>query len=374
MPAALVVDRSVPRVREVLGRSAGWTRVGSRLRRIHLPDQEFADVRRRCAGVDEDRVMTVRITGQPMRYNGDGAALPTLAELRDRRDQPGGNWTGEGVLVGSVDTGVQQHLWLSGGYLSAPADFEAPTGTAPGLQVGHGTFITGLVLQQAPAAGVWVEKALAADGQALSSVVADAAMQLARRGVHVLNLSLGCFADDPNAREVMQQLVDDLHEVNPELVIVTAAGNLGGPGEPATPQDFWPAALDDVVAVGSVDSPTSTGWSAWSNRGPWVDLAAPGHELLSTFVDGTLTDADGTAQTYTGWARWSGTSFAAAVVAGAIARLMTGRRPITAREAVAALRSGAYGTGWTAPEEGVPAVPVVRLATWDEQQADTAVA
>lgn len=378
MPALLVVDRAVPRVRDVIGTLDGWTDVGAGgLRRIELPDAEYAAARTRCAGVDADRVMAVPVSGAPMDYRGEGRPMPTRAQLRDRRDEPGGRYTGEGVLVGTVDTGVQPHPWLAGGYLSAPADFEpgAPAGIGHGpvpaerLEIGHGTFITGLVLQQAPAAGVWVERALGSTGQALSSQVADAAMTLARRGVQVLNLSLGCFADDPNAREVMQRLVDDLHSVNPEMVIVAAAGNLGGPDEPETPADFWPAALHDVVAVGAVESPRSTSWAPWSNRGRWVDLAAPAAELVSTFVAGTLSSPDGEQLRYEGWARWSGTSFAAAVAAGAIARLMTGRRPLTAKEAVAALRSGAYSSGWTTAEGDVPAVPVVRLATWDQQQA-----
>ncbi|PZA19498.1 hypothetical protein DMO24_20420 [Modestobacter versicolor] len=319
--------------------------------------------------------MAVPVSGAPMHMRGEGAPMPTRAQLRDRRDSPGGAWTGEGVLVGTVDTGVQPHPWLAGGYLSAPSDFEphpaAGDGAGPTepLEVGHGTFIAGLVLQQAPAAGVWVERALGPTGEALSSQVAEAAMTLARRGVQVLNLSLGCFADDPNSREVMQQLVDDLHAVSPEMVVVAAAGNLGGPGEPATPEDFWPAALRDVVAVGAVETPTSTRWAEWSNRGRWVDLAAPGSRLVSTFVEGTVATTDGEQLRYEGWARWSGTSFAAAVAAGAIARLMTGRRPLTAKEAVAALRSGAYSSGWTRPDGAVPAVPVVRLATWDQQQA-----
>jgi hypothetical protein len=378
VPALLVVDRAVPRVRDVIGRLDGWTDVGAGgLRRIDLPDAVYATARQRCAGVDEDRVMAVPVSGAPMDYHGGGTPMPTRAQLRDRRDDPAGACTGEGVLVGTVDTGVQPHPWLAGGYLSAPSDFEPDVpatagnglGPAPAqrLEVGHGTFITGLVLQQAPAAGVWVERALSATGQALSSQVAEAAMTLARRGVQVLDLSLGCFADDPDAREVMQQLVDDLHSVNPEMVIVAAAGNLGGPGEPEAPADFWPAALLDVVAVGAVESPSSTTWTPWSNQGRWVDLAAPASQLVSTFVTGTLSSPDGEERSYEGWARWSGTSFAAAVAAGAIARLMTGRRPLTAKEAVAALRSGAYSSGWTAAEGDVPAVPVVRLATWDQQ-------
>ena len=94
--------------------------------------------------------------------------------------------------------------------------------------------------------------------------------------------------------------------------------------------------------------------------------AAPGHRLLSTYVSGTVPVARGERTTsYRGWARWSGTSFSAAVVSGAIARLMTARG-ISARDAVLALQRGELSTGRTAAAGDVPSVPVVAARSWDE--------
>lgn len=328
-----------------------------------------------------DRTMSVVVRGGPMDIHGEGIPLPSRFELRQRQTEPGQPYTGEGVLIGSVDTGIQRIDWLDGGYLSAPDDFEAlvpqskeqaAMAVSPG-QLGHGTFVAGLALQQAPAAGVWVERALKTTGDATAFDVSRAAKELARRRVHVLNLSLGCYADEPDAREVMQGVVDDLLSINSDMVIVAAAGNLN-PDEPAVsdPQPFWPAALGNVVAVGAVDRPDSTTWSSWSNRGPWVNLAAPADDLLSTFVKGWLKTSEGKEPNeYEGWATWSGTSFAAAVVSGAIARLMTGPEPMTAREAVDRLRAGEYSSGRTeagkTAEGDVPPVPIVTLDTWDDQ-------
>ena len=74
-------------------------------------------------------------------------------------------------------------------------------------------------------------------------------------------------------------LVPDLRGAHPELVIVAAAGNLSDdhPGRGL----FWPAAVPGVVSVGAVATPSSTDWASWSNRGPWVDLAAPADRLAS---------------------------------------------------------------------------------------------
>lgn len=377
MPPLLVVDRRLHQVRRALDLSelpADWSRVGGGgLVRADVSGDQWDTVVRSCPGaVAEDRPMGVVVTGSPMDVHGEGKPLPSWARLRSRLDEEQTTCTGEGVLVGTVDTGIRDHAWLAGGYLSAPSDFETAStetpagqdGTGPAAaqpQAGHGTFVAGLVLQQAPAAGVWVERALATSGQAMSSAVAEAATTLARRGVDVLNLSLGCYADDAGARAVMQRLVDDLREINPRMVIVAAAGNLLGPDQPKRPGNFWPAALDGVVAVGAVEQPDSVSWAQWSNRGPWVDLAAPGHMLLSTHGSAPRGGEDAP-----GWAWWSGTSFATAVVSGAIARLMTGPEPVSATEAVAQLRDGVLASGWTDPDGDTPSVPVVGLRTWEQ--------
>jgi subtilisin family serine protease len=66
-----------------------------------------------------------------------------------------------------------------------------------------------------------------------------------------------------------------------------------------------------VLAVAAHDG---NGVCEWSNRGPWVTLAAPGHAVTSTYVNRVQFDG--------GWATWSGTSFAAPYVAAAIADQM----------------------------------------------------
>ncbi|RKS80448.1 subtilase family protein [Motilibacter peucedani] len=398
MPRVLVVDRQLSRTQQVVGADDTWRPLGDGgLLHAEVTSDRLEQFRAGGAlGVDVDRTMSTAVVGAPtvegapMDMRGEDHPLPSLRELEprlggsvdDARD------TGEGVLVGVVDTGMRAHPWLDGAYLASPNDFES-SGTQARRQVvaasrrgdagpdeaaaarsrretGHGTFVTGLVLQQAPAASVWLERALDSGGNGLTSAVVEAATTLARRGVHVLNLSLGCFSDDAASKTVMRRLAEDLYRIRPDMVIVAAAGNIDGNDDPTTPQPFWPAAVEQVLAVGSVDDASSTTWSTWSNRGPWVDLAAPGHRLLSTYVTGPVAlEADQPAVDYSGWARWSGTSFSTAVVSGAIARLMSARG-ITAHEAALALKAGELSTGRTEAEGEVPSVPVVAARSWDE--------
>lgn len=80
---------------------------------------------------------------------------------------------------------------------------------------------------------------------------------------------------------------------------VAAAGN----GRSEIP--FYPAALDDVLAV-SATRDDDTRWSL-SNYGSWIDVAAPGYAIYSTYYD--LNNS------YGGYQFMSGTSMAAPHVA-----------------------------------------------------------
>lgn len=338
----------------------------------------------------EDRLtMGVWVEGQPMDVHGMGTPLPSWSGLRSRLapdnepDQGQSVGTGEGVLVGLIDSGIVAHPWLNGGYLSAPDDFEqsfdktvrkSVRNQEPiALQLGHGTFGAGLILQQAPAAGVWVERVLNSEGDATANRVQEAACALAHRGVHVINLSLGTFIDEKvYTQKAIQRIVDAVYSIKKNIVIVAAAGNLKEKGEQRRP--FWPAALPKhVVAVGAVDEPTSDKLAWWSNGGDWLDLAAPGTHLLSTYLNRKIYPPHAQEPfRYHGWATWSGTSFASAVVSGAIASLATPAPDgqVDAKGALARLPQSPFFVGRTVQDDegNVPSVPVVTLRTWVKRE------
>jgi subtilisin family serine protease len=141
----------------------------------------------------------------------------------------------------------------------------------------------------------------------------------------------GGYTHDDLGMVAISAALRHLFERRPDIVVVAAAGN------DATNKPCFPAADHRVVAVGAVLRDGSGRWqrACFSNFGPWVDACAPGVGLLSTFVDHdgplvpneVLTQCRGQlggedrmpAGRFTGWARWSGTSFAAPVVAAEIA-------------------------------------------------------
>ena len=249
------------------------------------------------------------------------------------------------VTVGVIDTGLVldgdhlPHPWFDGHVRFGDQD-EDPLGVGRGDADdfgyladadGHGTFVSGLILREAPRArvimcGVLDKDDTAADnelGERDDVRVADAVRALgAESGIQVINLSFGGGVFTRKA--VPANLEAALAELDPRIAVVAAAGNDGSRDE------VWPAAFDRVISVGALDerrivAPGATPPRApFSNHGKWVKAYAAGVQVLGPFVhyDETGSDPFGRrpGQHFRGWARWSGTSFAAARVSGRIAQ------------------------------------------------------
>jgi len=257
-------------------------------------------------------------------YGGTKEPVPTRRRPAARSAGPG-----RGVRVGVLDTGLSPVPWLTDGW-QAGWGSRIPAGSVRPYVDGHATFVTGLILSQAPSATVEVSRVLDDNGAADSWTVAREIVKLGNSGVDILNLSLACYTDDGEPPMALAAAVDRL---DPEVVVVAAAGNHGDRSGEERILPSWPAALDDVVAVGSTTQ-ADTGnprLSTFTPDAPWVDVTTVGEDVVSTFPE-RASGKDG--RTYFGgWAQWSGTSFSAALVSGALAAAVEPGR-VSAREAV----------------------------------------
>jgi len=285
-------------------------------------------------------------------HGGGGDPVPTA----DPRPGARASGPGRGVRVGVLDTSLYPQPWLAGGWV---ARFSDRLGTeAPVYADGHATFVTGLVLSQAPGATVEVRGVLKDQGQADSWTVAEEIVRFGATGLDVLNLSFVCYTSDGQPPLVLSTALDRLP---PDLVVVAAAGNHGdlrGRGRhEARPQAGLaggPRRRDRGRGVSKAGQ-----LAPFSPAAPWVDILAPGVALRSTYLPSARADADGEPTAFNSWARWSGTSFAAALVSGAIA---AGTVPgyVTARAAAQDIFDAVKST----PQDSATLAPLLPLTTW----------
>jgi subtilisin family serine protease len=122
-------------------------------------------------------------------------------------------------------------------------------------------------------------KALNSTGSGDASAVAEAILYAADNGARVINISLG-------SEESFQVIADAAaYALVKGCLLAAAAGNSAGAVE-------YPAALPGVLAVSATDNNDIP--AQFSNRGPQVDLAAPGVDIFSANKSGSYSILSGT--------------------------------------------------------------------------------
>ncbi len=237
---------------------------------------------------------------------------------------------GCGTTVAVVDSGVDgTHPDLAGQVLRG-TDYVRAGGNGWADGDGHGTHVAGTIAALtgnglgvaglAPGAKILPIRALDDDGSGWESDVAAGILYAVEHSARIVNLSVG----GSHGSDVLEQAVGYARQRG--SVVVAAAGNEGDQGSPTS----YPAAYPGVVAVASVGA--SGAVSAFSNRGSYVAVAAPGEGVWSTVPDGR-------------YARFSGTSMAAPHVAAAAALLASAAPGWSGQQIADALLSTADDIG-----------------------------
>jgi hypothetical protein len=250
--------------------------------------------------------------GEP-NYRGGPGSEPRPAEAPARRAAAATR--ADGVDLAVLDTGLPAdlallHPDLVGRTHPDADDVDVLDDDGDGVldtEAGHGVFICGLVEQVAPMVGVDPGRVLDSTGYGDDLSVG---LELAETQAPVVNLSLGAYTHHDRPPLALELAIDAL---GPDRVVVAAAGNA------SSDRPFWPAAFPQVIAVAGYDSAAMSP-AHFTNHGSWVDACAPGVDLVSAYVQGTWRSAADGDVKFHGWARWSGTSFAAPLVAAEIAR------------------------------------------------------
>lgn len=235
------------------------------------------------------------------------------------------------LKVAVVDTGVDADSPDLAGRVASGIDIV--NGDAdPADDEGHGTMVAGIVAAQAGngigiagvawSATVLPVKVLDETGTGTYADIATGIVWAADNGARIINVSAGGLASSDSLAEAVA------YARSRDVVVVAAAGNAGA----KVPS--YPAAYPDVVAVAATDwDGNAAPFTSW---GPWVDLAAPGIDITSTYP------APGTRPNY---ATGSGTSFAAPLVAGVAALVRAANPALNADAVIDRLESTARDVG-----------------------------
>lgn len=217
---------------------------------------------------------------------------------------------GCGIKVGILDTGIARHpdLTIAGGVNTIG-------GVSFSDDNGHGTHVAGIaaatgrkrIYGVAPKVRLYAVKVLDASGTGFVSDIVEGIDWCLSRGIRVMNMSFGMTEDSRLLRNAL------IRARRRGAVMVASAGNSGT----SLPRIDAPARYPETIAVAATTRNNKA--ASFSSRGKGIDIAAPGVDILSTWLNGT-------------YRRESGTSMSSPHVTGAAALLRRLKPNLTAAE------------------------------------------
>jgi subtilisin family serine protease len=218
----------------------------------------------------------------------------------------GTGFRGLGVIVAMLDTGVDtKHPDLKDNIV-AGYNFVDNNDNVTDTD-GHGTMTAGIIAATAnnsigiagvaPEVKIMPLKIVSNEGGTWVDLNL-AILYAANHGARIISISLGGQSNPLGVATEYAIRYADFHG----CIIIAAAGNDN------SNQPFYPAAYSEVTAVSAIDQ---TGAKAsFSNYGDYIDLCAPGVNILTTMINGTYVSG-------------TGTSFAAPFASGVAACLLS---------------------------------------------------
>ena len=221
-------------------------------------------------------------------------------------------YTGKGIKVGVVDTGIQLDHEMYKDKIITGQNFSDDGLSSSDLSSTHyhGTAVTSLICGDyinyqaygiAPDCKIIIGKAMNASGKGSSVSIANAILYCVQQGADIINCSVGCVDDSSDLRNAVNTAVRN------GVSIVCASGNDGHNDTDGSVREVrYPGAYGESICVGSMDSYFKI--SDYSNSSEFVDIVAQGEDVICAYPGNN-------------YAIISGTSFATPIISGILALL-----------------------------------------------------
>lgn len=191
---------------------------------------------------------------------------------------------GSSVKIAVIDSGVQtDHEFLVGRVVDSGFNSISDNGTAYDDR-GHGTHVAGIIVANTLSnVKVYAYKALNASGSGTSAQIVLAIDAAIEDGVDIINLSMSMKGTSTTLKEAV------LRAYNAGICVIVAAGNAG---VDLTGSPYSPGCFEEAISVMSCSD--SRRILSTSNYGTPCDFAAPGENILSTYIGNTYKLSTGT--------------------------------------------------------------------------------
>lgn len=212
---------------------------------------------------------------------------------------------GEGIKVAVFDTGIEKEHTDLRANLKGGINFTSNDRDDWTDRSGHGTHVAGIIgasdrvgvgiIGIAPRVDLYAVKVLGDNGEGRLDWIAKGIEWAIENKMDIINMSLGTTVEPPASFQAFFKRAEEAG-----IPIIAATGN-------ENTKVGWPAAYKETISVAAISSALER--AAFSNFGPETDIAAPGVDIYSTYLNNTH-------------AKLSGTSMATPMVTGSVALLL----------------------------------------------------
>lgn len=218
------------------------------------------------------------------------------------------NIYGSDVVIAIIDTGCAEHDLLKNCIIGGKNFTSEGSEDDYTDYNGHGTHIAGIIAAAennyfksiAPNSKLLILKALDSNGQGSMQNILSAIKYAIDYKVDIINMSLGSTKGSEDLHNIIKEAI------NKNISVVCASGNSGDNNSDTDELDF-PGSYEEVIEVGAMNINKNV--STFSNSNKYVDIIAPGENIMSTYLNNNFKSL-------------TGTSMATPIISGSLALLL----------------------------------------------------